>query len=89
MNLSRKDNFSASIRRCLRRHCNLQISDESMLLSELQLDSLELIECIFELEQECGKALNNAELAALTTVADLFKAFNSSSIFLDDDSDAE
>lgn len=87
MNLSRRNNVGANIRRCLRRHCNLQIGDESRLLSDLRLDSLELIECVFELEQECGKTLNNAELAALLTVEDLLQAFSLSSIVLDDTDD--
>lgn len=45
-------------------------------LSELNLDSLELIESLFELENHYGKTLSNAELASLTTVGDLARAFD-------------
>lgn len=75
MEIHRTEN--ASVWKCLRKHCDVQIGDESTLLSELHLDSLELIECLFELEQECGIALNNAELASLITVEDLLEVFTS------------
>lgn len=58
-------------------HCAEQLVDESKLLSELELDSLQLLECLFELEQRCGRTLTNRELAALTTVADLIEVFTS------------
>ena len=45
-------------------------TDNSTPLADLGLDSLELIEAVFELEQQQGRSLSNAELAALITVDD-------------------
>lgn len=65
------------VMRCLSKHCGETTLDRRTLLKELKLDSLDLIESLFELEQHYGKTLSNAELAALVTVGDLIKAFDS------------
>jgi len=61
---------------CLRKHCRGTVPDANTSLSELNLDSLDLIEGIYELENHYGTTLSNAELAKLTTVADLLGAFS-------------
>ncbi|PCI75080.1 MAG: hypothetical protein COB20_13640 [SAR86 cluster bacterium] len=68
------------VMQCLRRHCDGATVDRKTALSELNLDSLDLIESLFELENCYGKTLSNAELASLATVEDLVKAFCSSTI---------
>tara|TARA_B110000858_G_scaffold196515_1_gene255518 strand:+ start:24978 stop:25187 length:210 start_codon:yes stop_codon:yes gene_type:complete len=62
---------------CLRAHCDGRTFELETALSELDLDSLELMESLFELENLYGKTLSNAEIAALTTVEDIVKAFAS------------
>lgn len=64
-----------SIMQCLRDHCDGATFDRETALSDLNLDSLDLIESLFELENIYGKTLSNAELASLVTVEDLVKAF--------------
>jgi acyl carrier protein len=51
-------------------------TDNSTPLADLGLDSLELIEAVFELEQQQGRSLSNAELAALITVDDFARLFD-------------
>ncbi len=46
-----------------------------MPLSDLNLDSLDLIESLFELENFYEKTLSHTELASLVTVEDLAKVF--------------
>lgn len=64
------------VMRCLSKHGGETIFDQKTPLRELNLDSLDLIESLFELEQHYGKTLSNAELMALATVGDLIKAFD-------------
>jgi len=61
-------------------HCDGVAFDRKTALSELNLNSLDLIEGLFELENCYGKVLSNAELASLVTVEDLIKVFCSSTI---------
>ena len=67
------------VMRCIRKNCSGEILDRESLLSELKLDSLDLIESLFELENHYGKTLSNVELASLITVEDLVRVFCSSS----------
>lgn len=67
-----KDIMQCLCRQCDSRHFGLETA-----LSELDLDSLKLMESLFELENLYGKALSNSELAALKTVEDIVKAFSS------------
>ncbi len=68
------------VMQCLRKHCDGVAFDRKTALSELNLNSLDLIEGLFELENCYGKVLSNAELASLVTVEDLIKVFCSSTI---------
>jgi acyl carrier protein len=69
------DYSSTSVMQCLGKHCEVATLDRKTVLSELDLDSLDLIESLFELENCYGKTLSNAELASLETVEDLVKIF--------------
>jgi len=69
-----------SVMQCLRKRCDGATFDRKTALSELNLDSLDLIESLFELENCYGKTLSNAELASLATVEDLVKVFCSPTI---------
>jgi acyl carrier protein len=64
----------------LHKYCATTTVGASTLLCELQLDSLDLIECLFELEQYYGKTLSNAEVASLATIEDLIEAFGTMNI---------
>lgn len=78
---SRVDEYPATnVMQCLREHCDGAIFDQKTALSDLNLDSLDLIESLFELENCYEKTLSNAELASLATVEDLVKAFCSPTI---------
>ncbi|MBL4582041.1 MAG: acyl carrier protein [Gammaproteobacteria bacterium] len=66
------------VMKCLAKHCDGKILDQKTALSELNLDSLDLMESLFELENYYGKTLSNAELASLATVEDVVKTFCSS-----------
>ena len=68
----------ANVMQSLRKHCNGLSFDRNTVLSEFNLDSLDLIESLFELENCYGKTLSNAELASLVTVEDLVNVFCSS-----------
>lgn len=70
----------ASVMQCLRKHCDGLSLDRKTVLRELDLDSLDLLESLFELENSYGKTLSNAELASLVTVEDLVKIFCSPTI---------
>lgn len=70
------------VMQCIRERCDEQNLDRDTVLSDLNLDSLDLIESLFELENYYGKTLSNAELAALAKVDDLVKAFSSPSVQL-------
>lgn len=75
------DNYpNTYVMQSLGKHCSETIFDQGMSLKELNLDSLDLIESLFELEQHYGKTLSNAELASLATVGDLIKIFDSTVI---------
>ena len=78
MNFRMDEYLVASVMQCLREHCDGAIFDRETTLSELNLDSLDLLESLFELETHYGKTLSNAELASLVTVEDLVKVFASS-----------
>ena len=80
MNFRIDEHLVTSVRQCLREHCDGAIFDRETILSELNLDSLDLLESLFELENHYGKTLSNAELASLATVKDLVKVFASSTI---------
>ena len=80
MNFRIDEHLVTSVRQCLREHCDGAIFDRETILSELNLDSLDLLESLFELETHYGKTLSNAELASLATVKDLVKVFASSTI---------
>ena len=72
----RLDEYSAtSVMQCLGKHCNGAIFDRRTALSELNLDSLDLMESLFELENCYEKTLSDAELASLETVEDVVKLF--------------
>jgi len=45
-------------------------------LSDLHLDSLDLVETLFELEQHTGRTLSNLELSSLSTLGDLIQFFS-------------
>lgn len=45
-------------------------------LSELELDSLALMEVVYELEEELGLVLDPADLSGLDTVAELIAVVN-------------
>lgn len=45
-------------------------------LNDLQVDSLELVETLFELEQHTGKIISNYELGCLITLGDLIQFFS-------------
>lgn len=68
------------IMQCLREHYAGDNLARESLLSDLNLDSLDLIEGLFELENCYGKTLSNTEIAALATVDDLVMAFSSPSV---------
>jgi len=77
----RSDEYlDTSVMQCLSKHCDGVSFDRKTALSELDLDSLDLIESLFELENYYGKTLSNAELASLATVEDLVKVFCSPTI---------
>jgi len=65
----------SGIVQCLGKHCDGLTFDRETCLSELNLDSLDLIESLFELENTYGITLTNSELASLVTVEDLVKVF--------------
>ncbi|MFT7470328.1 MAG: acyl carrier protein [Kiritimatiellia bacterium] len=69
-----------SVMQCLGKYCDGLSFDRKTELSELNLDSLDVIESLFELENCYGKTLSNAELASLVTVEDLVKAFSSPTV---------
>jgi acyl carrier protein len=75
MNFREGDYKDRNVMQCLRQYCEGVKLDRKTVLSELNLDSLDLIEGLFELENYYGKTLSNTELASLTTVGDLEKAF--------------
>lgn len=60
---------------CMREHLGGETPRAHTRLSELQLDSLDLLELLFELEQHSGRTLDNRELAALRTVGDVMRYF--------------
>lgn len=75
------DKYSdVGVMQCLRKHCDGANIDRKTALSELNLNSLDLIESLFELENRYGKTLSNAELASLATVEDLVAVFCSPTI---------
>lgn len=77
-NHSRPEKYLVTdVMQCLHTHCDGRTLELETDLSELDLDSLELMESLFELENLYGKTLSNAELAALTTVEDIVKVFAS------------
>ena len=80
MSLRLNEYPASCVMQCLRKHCDGAIFDGKTALSELNLDSLDLIESFFELENCYGKTLSNAELESLATVDDLVKAFCSPTI---------
>ena len=49
--------------------------DPSLTIEQLKLDSLDILELIYELEEEFGIELDASELKQLTTLADLIKVF--------------
>ncbi len=65
----------SELRSYLRGQFRGSLPDEATLLSELDLESLELIEILFELEQRSGRILTNAEYAALSSVGELMGCF--------------
>ena len=66
---------STKVMQCLHKYGDEAIFDRKTALSELNLDSLDLIESLFELENHFGKTLSNEELASLATVEDIIKVF--------------
>ncbi|MBL4572774.1 MAG: acyl carrier protein [Gammaproteobacteria bacterium] len=80
MNFQANEYPATCVMQCLAKHCDGEIFDQKIALSELNLDSLDLMESLFELENHYGKTLSNAELASLVTVEDVVKAFCSSTI---------
>lgn len=64
-----------NVMQCLSKYCGGEVLSRGLALNELRLDSLDLIESLFELENYYGKSLSNAELASLVTVGDLVSAF--------------
>ena len=60
---------------CLCSRFDGSVPSEATPLSELCLDSLELIEILFELERCSGLSLSNAELDELSNVGDLMRCF--------------
>jgi len=69
------DSPHASVNRCLQKYYGEEIPPSSTLISELCLDSLDLIETLFELEQIHDKTLTNFEIASLCTIEDLVRLF--------------
>ena len=69
------DSSHASVNRCLQKYYGEEIPPSSTLISELCLDSLDLIETLFELEQIHDKSLTNFEIASLCTIEDLVRLF--------------
>ncbi len=70
------DSASFHVSHHLQRHFRDRIPDSTTSLSELYPDSLELIESLFELEQQTGKTLSNLELKSLKTLGDLIRFFS-------------
>ena len=60
----------------LQRRFQNRLPDSSTALSELYIDSLELVEALFDLEQRTGRTLSNLELSSLTTLGDLIRFFS-------------
>lgn len=69
------DSSHASVNRCLQKYYREEIPPSSTPISELHLDSLDLIETLFELEQIHDKTLTNFEIASLCTIEDLVRLF--------------
>ena len=65
----------ASVVRCLQKYYREDIPHSSTPISELRLDSLDLIEALFELEQIHDRTLSNLEIASLSTIEDLVRVF--------------
>ena len=53
-----------------------ELPDEATALNDLHLDSLDLVETLFELEQHTGRTLSNLELSSLSTLGDLIRFFS-------------
>ncbi|NQV71091.1 MAG: acyl carrier protein [Pseudohongiella sp.] len=53
------------------------LADRSQALAELNLDSLSILEVIYELEEYFGFELTEPQLQELTTIDDLIRAFDS------------
>ncbi len=60
----------------LQRRFQHGLPDDSTALRELCLDSLELVEVLFDLEQHTGRTLSNLELSSLVTLGDLIRFFS-------------
>jgi len=75
MDISTDDNSDSFVFLCLSKRCGGHTPDRNTPLKDLDLNSLDLIEGIYELENHYGETLSNAELAKLNTVADLVRAF--------------
>ena len=51
--------------------------DESMSLRDLGIDSLDIVEMLLELEEECGVHFDDMDMSNLVTVKDLLDAIAS------------
>lgn len=60
---------------CIREYLGGEAPCAHTQLSDLPLDSLDLLELLFELEQHSGRTLGNRDLAALGTVGDVMRYF--------------
>lgn len=54
------------------------LSDRNRPLAEMELDSLSILEVIYETEEYFGFQLSEVELRELTTIDDLIRAFDRS-----------
>ncbi len=74
MDIPTTENLAKRIKEALARHLDIPaetITDESLLVQDLGLDSFGMVELLFELEDATGMAIPDARLPGVRSVGDL------------------